>query len=58
MNGEKGQERSAVRVIAHAVATWHGSCNPFTSSDTGECPEGPMKKIEAVIKPFKLDEVK
>jgi nitrogen regulatory protein P-II 1 len=40
---------------------WHGTCKPEArfSGGPGELGEGQvMKKIEAIIKPFKLDEVK
>jgi nitrogen regulatory protein P-II 1 len=52
------------------IVAWHATCNPMAlpcASDQAEqpCRRGPgapgvnaMKKIEAVIKPFKLDEVK
>jgi nitrogen regulatory protein P-II 1 len=53
------------------IAAWHGACKPLLlphdpSTDRAACKGGPgspgfgrqMKKIEAVIKPFKLDEVK
>ena len=41
---------------------WHEPCNfPRADGDPPPfplCTSGPMKKIEAIIKPFKLDEVK
>jgi nitrogen regulatory protein P-II 1 len=45
-----------------AGVAWHGTCKPvarFSGSFSSELGEGQaMKKIEAIIKPFKLDEVK
>jgi nitrogen regulatory protein P-II 1 len=47
----------------HRFQGWHGVCNPRNdwSEARSPPPSGdvrPMKKIEAIIKPFKLDEVK
>ncbi len=58
--------------ISNAFQNWHGPCNALTQSRTraagltlvSSCPrpfarrESPVKKVEAIIKPFKLDEVK
>jgi nitrogen regulatory protein P-II 1 len=37
---------------------WHALCYLPTRGSPAETRETPMKKVEAVIKPFKLDEVK
>jgi nitrogen regulatory protein P-II 1 len=53
----------APAAVDHRVQSWHTTCNRRTASPAAGCAVlteigGRMKKIEAVIKPFKLDEVK
>jgi nitrogen regulatory protein PII len=50
LGGWLGSER---RALANAFVSWHGLCFFFVTN-----PPEPMKKIEAIIKPFKLEEVK
>ena len=50
------------KLAANAAPTWHGTCYRCLglSDMTRDClgARSAMKKIEAIIKPFKLDEVK
>jgi nitrogen regulatory protein P-II 1 len=53
--------QSAWQAYAGRIAPWHGACNLSSLShpDMRQAIGGnEVKKIEAVIKPFKLDEVK
>jgi nitrogen regulatory protein P-II 1 len=50
--------RQEITKLSQAIIRWHGPCS-YPREPYGREPRNtPMKKIEAIIKPFKLDEVK
>jgi nitrogen regulatory protein P-II 1 len=53
----EAQRRDTWRQASPVVAPWNVRTEPFAAG-TGKAIVRAMKKIEAIIKPFKLDEVK
>src|SRR3569623_426911 len=54
----RGRVRACEAACRHAPSPRSAPDRPFGANHRGRGVRGPMKKIEAVIKPFKLDEVK
>ena len=52
----------AARIVrSHHLQAWHDSCfnrSAISQARMGQADRDDVKKIEAIIKPFKLDEVK